>query len=498
MKKQLLPVMCSSSVERAFFLSKRKIKHKMITAFLTLSTLCLLFLSSCKKDEFETPAAVNIYEALKADGLNFSMLRAAIDRAGLKETLGSNGNITFFAPINQAFIDAGYPNVAAVNAADPKVLSDILRYHLVDRKVSISEINSSLNITANNGKVLLLDNFKFSTKDSLTNVINGAEVISKEIGTTNGNFYAIKRVLMPEGNDILTALKSNGNYSLFVAAINRASQGTTNYNTLLSGTKPYTVFCPTNSSFNSFLGGKYNSAVKINAVDPNVVASELVAYHILDMKYFSYQLPKKPVTLNQSALTTSVSRVLNANNAVTGFRVLVNGFALNDYAANKIASNGIINEVSSVLSQPSGLNLLQLIQSNSNLTFLKAIIDRASTGSTDFNSLLAGSDAKTIFAPTNTALQTEGYNSLSTISLASPTVLADLLNRHIFLGQIYSTSIPAGSTYIGTSLNGLKVVFANGTTYSAQGPNNTGVGTISPFDTISANGVFNIINVVLK
>lgn len=469
----------------------------------TLVALFLMmgfFLSSCQKDEHNTPSKVSIYQIVKEDASNFSFLRAAIDKAGLKEQLEAAGDFTLFAPINQAFKDAGYANVAAVTAENATVLANILNYHVVDHLVRTKDVTANQSVNSINGKALILDIYKFTTKDTSYNLklVNGVEIISKDVAATNGNMQVVNRILIPQGADVLTVLKANNNYSLFVAAINRASQGTTNFNALLSGTNNYTVFAPINSAFNAYLSGKYNSVTKINTIDPDVIANELVAYHIITGKNLTFQLPSKPIALNQSVIAVSLSRTSNVNNSNFGVRVVVNGIALNNYGANQLASNGVINELTSVLLIPSSATLLQTIQANSSLTFFKAMLDRASTGTTNFNTILSGNVSLTIFAPSNTALQAEGYNTLQTIALASPETLGNLISNHLFTGEIYSTSNPPGSNYSSTSINNLIVNFTNGATYTAQGPNNLSLGTISPANNVTANGVFNIINIVLK
>lgn len=91
--------------------------------------VCLLLLG-CEDVKRETPSAVNVYRIVKEDTGNYAYLCAAIDRAGMISFFESSENdITLFAPVNQAFIDAGYNNVLAVKNEDPDVLENFLKYH---------------------------------------------------------------------------------------------------------------------------------------------------------------------------------------------------------------------------------------------------------------------------------------------------------------------------------------------------------------------------------
>ncbi|GAB4093872.1 fasciclin domain-containing protein [Flaviaesturariibacter terrae] len=61
---------------------------------------------------------------------NLSFFVAAVNRAGLANTFNAVGNRwTVFAPTNAAFQAAGYADLAAINAADPTTLGNLLKYH---------------------------------------------------------------------------------------------------------------------------------------------------------------------------------------------------------------------------------------------------------------------------------------------------------------------------------------------------------------------------------
>ncbi len=77
------------------------------------------------------PAGGNLTTTLAANP-NLSFLNAAIARAGLTTTLNTGtAAITLLAPNNAAFIAAGFPDIATINAASPTTLSAILRLHVI-------------------------------------------------------------------------------------------------------------------------------------------------------------------------------------------------------------------------------------------------------------------------------------------------------------------------------------------------------------------------------
>lgn len=63
---------------------------------------------------------------------NLTFLEAAINRAGLAATLnGGTAAVTLLAPTNAAFQAAGFADIAAINAASPTALANILRLHVI-------------------------------------------------------------------------------------------------------------------------------------------------------------------------------------------------------------------------------------------------------------------------------------------------------------------------------------------------------------------------------
>lgn len=77
------------------------------------------------------PATGNLTATLALNP-NLSYLLAAINTAGLATTFNSfTSAVTFLAPDNAAFIAAGYPTIASINATSPTTLSAILRLHVI-------------------------------------------------------------------------------------------------------------------------------------------------------------------------------------------------------------------------------------------------------------------------------------------------------------------------------------------------------------------------------
>lgn len=106
------------------------------------------------------PATGNLSTTLTADP-NLSYLLAAIARAGLTSALDNlTAAVTLFAPNNQAFINAGFPTIASINAASPTVLSNIIRQHAISAapayggRIFSSDVRTGMSFPALNGGLL--------------------------------------------------------------------------------------------------------------------------------------------------------------------------------------------------------------------------------------------------------------------------------------------------------------------------------------------------------
>lgn len=136
---------------------------------------------------------------------DFSTLVAAVQAAGLVETLSSEGPFTVFAPTNAAFEKLPAGTVEdLLKPENVEKLKSILTYHVVSGKFEaaavIDAINSNngkftvetvnggkIDLSLNDGKVVLTDaNGKTST------------VAMADVPASNGVIHAIDTVVMPK------------------------------------------------------------------------------------------------------------------------------------------------------------------------------------------------------------------------------------------------------------------------------------------------------------
>ncbi|MFN4100153.1 MAG: fasciclin domain-containing protein [Pararhodobacter sp.] len=132
---------------------------------------------------------LDIVDTAVANG-NFTTLVAAVEAAGLVETLKGEGPFTVFAPTDEAFAALPAGTVEGL-LADIPTLTGILTYHVVPGDVRAGDLSEGLTAATVNGQELTF------TLESGAQV-NGVNIVIADIATTNGVIHVIDAVLMPE------------------------------------------------------------------------------------------------------------------------------------------------------------------------------------------------------------------------------------------------------------------------------------------------------------
>ncbi|KAF6083267.1 transforming growth factor beta induced [Phyllostomus discolor] len=140
-------------------------------------------------DRMLTPPMGTVMDVLKGDN-RFSMLVAAIQTAGLTETLNRDGVYTVFAPTDEAF-QAMPPAERNKLLGNAKELANILKYHVGDEILVSGGIGALVRLKSLQG-----DKLEISSKNNVV-CVNKEPVAEADIMATNGVVYAISSVLQP-------------------------------------------------------------------------------------------------------------------------------------------------------------------------------------------------------------------------------------------------------------------------------------------------------------
>jgi uncharacterized surface protein with fasciclin (FAS1) repeats len=120
----------------------------------------------------------------------FTTLAAALQAAGLVETLKGPGPFTVFAPTDAAFA-ALPPGTVEGLLADPAALTAVLTYHVVPGRVLAADVAGLTEAPTVQGRSLAID-----ASDGVR--VDGAAVVTPDLLAENGVIHVIDRVLLPE------------------------------------------------------------------------------------------------------------------------------------------------------------------------------------------------------------------------------------------------------------------------------------------------------------
>ncbi len=179
---------------------------------------------------------------------SFTTLVAALEAAGLVETLQGAGPFTVFAPTDEAFAKLPEGTVEELLKPENKdQLVQILTYHVVAGNVMAADaakLNSADTVAM----------LPVTIKTEMDKVmINNATVAQADIVASNGVIHVIDTVLLPPSDIVDTAI-ADGRFTTLVAAVQAAGLVDT-----LKGEGPFTVFAPTDDAFAKLPAGTVES-----------------------------------------------------------------------------------------------------------------------------------------------------------------------------------------------------------------------------------------------
>jgi uncharacterized surface protein with fasciclin (FAS1) repeats len=166
---------------------KRKLNISTCTALMA----ALLLLAADVFAGNYSKKQVDIVDTAVAAG-SFSTLAAALEAGGLVDTLKADGPYTVFAPTDEAFAKLPEGTVEMLLLPENKdKLVEILTYHVVAGKVTAAEVVTLKTATTANGSDLAI------RVVGETVFINDAQVVTADVGASNGVIHVVDTVLLP-------------------------------------------------------------------------------------------------------------------------------------------------------------------------------------------------------------------------------------------------------------------------------------------------------------
>jgi uncharacterized surface protein with fasciclin (FAS1) repeats len=145
-------------------------------------------------DNVLIPPSLSIAGLLSANP-DYTYLVAAVVRAGLLDAVSNPGNLTVFAPDNDAFIAAGFPTIESIETADATLMNTVVSYHVLGTNVFASDLTNGATPTSLQGSTLTVTLPPPAVK--LTSSSNEASnIVGVNNVATNGVVHFIDKVIL--------------------------------------------------------------------------------------------------------------------------------------------------------------------------------------------------------------------------------------------------------------------------------------------------------------
>lgn len=290
---------------------------------------------------------VDIFEILRC-GIDctqlgeFSTFLTALELTGLNETLAGLGDVTVFAPNNDAFEAAPSGLIEKLIANDTATLTEILRYHITAEDVVLTD---AIDIGVPAAQTLQGESLSFTPRLPPRNLykVDNIEMIETDWGeapTTGKVVHVINGILSPSTIPLYPSLDElvvELGLSSFVAAASLIE-----WDPKLELGKDYTVFAPTDEAIANAADVQ---ALLASGSDVNPTVVELLLnHHVVEGLYTMDDLRGRGCVV----LTSLAGQ--NLKITASGDNILLNDKVTNSTSVDERAHNGIVHTIDGVLS----------------------------------------------------------------------------------------------------------------------------------------------------
>ena len=463
---------------------------KLLSKFLLVAFLATAFVSCSDDDDAPTPPQGDLTIAgLVSENDQFSSLLAALERTDLVTPfVGGSGDLTVFAPTNDAFSTfLGDNGFSSLEEVPESLLREVLLNHVVNGRVLAADLTTGYVTSLGLGSASESNLSLFINTDDGVRINGVSNVTTADILATNGVVHEVNAVIgLPS---VTTQALANPQFSILVEALIAASNDQTNYVDILSGSEasPFTVFAPINSAFESLLSGL--GASGLGDVAPATLAT-ILEYHVIagsNVRSSDLTTGLTAATLQGEELEFDLSDGAQVIDA-TGVNANI---AIVDVQTN----NGVVHAIDKVLLPQEIVDVIDptitgLAMMNDDLSSLFAALQL--TGLDDV--LNDRASEYTVFAPTNAAFDI--FLNGSALGDLPVEVVTQVLLNHVLTGTALSSGLTTSYTNslatFGDTENNLSfyINLDNGVRLN-------GVSSVTAPDNLAANGVVHIVDAVI-
>ncbi len=352
------------------------IKNTFQPFFLAVIAASIITLAGCNDDEDKGPSQKIIEIISDTEGLD-SLAKYLELFPQVASVLETEGDYTFFAPTNTAFIsllsNPGFPpDITSVN---PSIIANVLAYHVSSTRYNSSDLTAGTEImtlaVAQDGVdeiITVNQDGTLFTGSTTTNI----QVVTPDIEATNGVIHTTSNVLIPLALDGLAEILPTtygtiilgANFSILADAIEEADKfAFANQKdplaSILTGSNTHTVFAPTNATFEggSITVDTYSGQQWYGIIANHVVLSEVSAATLTSAE------AESPGLEYTSAAGFGLYMFYAADNAANGIGIFIDSdgdqtpnaeVALPNTALPDLLTkpNGIIHIIAGVMAPP--------------------------------------------------------------------------------------------------------------------------------------------------
>lgn len=430
---------------------------------------------------------------------SFNTLAAALDAAGLIDTLKGKGPFTVFAPTDAAFdkLPAGTVD-ALLKPENKEALTRVLTYHVVAGRVPAKSV---LKLNGKSVKTVSGDSVKVTVSGKSVKV-NDSKVTAVDVLATNGVIHVIDAVLLPPNlklaetpaatttvpaastKDIVTTAVEAGSFKTLAAALGAAGLVDT-----LKGAGPFTVFAPTDAAFAKLPAGTIDTLLK---PENKATLTSILTYHVAAGKVPASEVVK----LNGKSVKTVNGAEVKIR--VDGSKVFVNDAQV--VTTDIMASNGVIHVIDAVLLPPvAGAAPPAPIAGNIVDIAVGAKLDTlvAAVKAAGLVETLQGPGPFTVFAPSETAFKLVGNETLTTLlKPENKATLTAILTLHVVPGKAWTAAelLKTAAQHGGVkTVNGKSLAIRT----DAKGALTVNGAGVIAADVKASNGIVHVIDTVL-
>ena len=201
---------------------------------------------------------------------SFKTLVAAIEAAGLVDTLKGAGPFTVLAPTDEAFAKLPKGTVESLlKPENKKKLAAILTLHVVGGRLAAADVAGASHATTVQGTDLLFATTATGVK------VDRANVVKADVFATNGVIHVIDRVLLPK--DVAETAAVAGQFKTLLTAAKAAGL----VEALKAPDAKLTVFAPTDEAFSALPAGTVEDLL-LPANRKRLAA--ILKYHVLPQR----------------------------------------------------------------------------------------------------------------------------------------------------------------------------------------------------------------------